>query len=542
MNKNATKRSLLASALALALCVIMLVGTTFAWFTDTASTSVNRIQAGNLKMEVSYKNSTTGNEYAILGEETNIFMQDTLWEPGHVEYAVLNVKNIGSLALKYKLGINIANETGSTNVNDEAFKLSDYIKFAVVEGEADVTDRAALVAAAETAGSKLIKEGYSNESHLNTTGASETVTLVVWMPETVGNDANHAVDAAAPAIDLGITVAATQYNYESDSIGPDYDKNADYPEVQPVTTAEDLKDALTSGEADGKTLKLYSDIATEALNVSGRDVAIDLNGKDLDINESLKVKNSTVVFKDSSDAGDGQITVNNSALNGVIRAEKSDVTIESGKFVSTYANGTSGYARVIRATDSNLTINGGYFENTDAVGSYNYMIEIDDSRNEATTVTINGGEFVSHRSYGYFVTGGGDKWNTKVIINGGIFKAVGSYSYLTNVKGTVEVNDCVYTADNNNIVFGLPKDYSGTNSPKVIVRGGTYSVKDTAHTGGFVYCNKNLSNAYGYIPGTIILDPVNPLKINTKTHTTILSDCGVTQSAVDADGFYTISK
>ena len=50
MKKNTTRRSLLASVLALAMCVTMLVGTTFAWFTDSASTSVNRIEAGKLNV------------------------------------------------------------------------------------------------------------------------------------------------------------------------------------------------------------------------------------------------------------------------------------------------------------------------------------------------------------------------------------------------------------------------------------------------------------------------------------------------------------
>ena len=130
-NKRATKRALLTSVMALVMCVVMLVGTTFAWFTDTASTGVNKIQAGNLKMEVSYKNTSDG-EFKTLNENTNVFMENALWEPGHVEFAVLNVKNIGTLALKYKLGINIANEVGSTNVDGNAFNLSDYIRFAVL--------------------------------------------------------------------------------------------------------------------------------------------------------------------------------------------------------------------------------------------------------------------------------------------------------------------------------------------------------------------------------------------------------------------------
>ena len=54
-NKRATKRALLTSVMALVMCVVMLVGTTFAWFTDTASTGVNKIQAGNLDIELQMK-------------------------------------------------------------------------------------------------------------------------------------------------------------------------------------------------------------------------------------------------------------------------------------------------------------------------------------------------------------------------------------------------------------------------------------------------------------------------------------------------------
>ena len=51
-----TKTKLLSSIAALIVCFAMLIGSTFAWFTDSASTGVNRIQAGNLDIEVSYKN------------------------------------------------------------------------------------------------------------------------------------------------------------------------------------------------------------------------------------------------------------------------------------------------------------------------------------------------------------------------------------------------------------------------------------------------------------------------------------------------------
>ena len=286
-SSKSTKRALISSALAILMCVAMLIGTTFAWFTDTASTGVNKIQAGNLKMEVSYKNTSDGG-FTVLNESTNVFKQDTLWEPGHVEYAVLNVKNIGTLALKYKLGINIAGETGSTNVLGNEFKLSDYIKFGVVDEDLSGKTRDEMVAAVTD--SKLIKEGYSKESHLDTTDANETVTLVVWMPTDVGNKANYKVGAAVPEINLGINVAATQYTHESDSFGNQYDKDAQYPDVAYVAvsapTAEDiaagvnpLANALisgstetgVSGEAKGK---IAADLAAGTFKLTDKEGSV----------------------------------------------------------------------------------------------------------------------------------------------------------------------------------------------------------------------------------------------------------------------------
>ena len=269
-SSKSTKRALLTSVLALLMCVTMLIGTTFAWFTDSASTGVNKIQAGNLKMEVSYKNTSDG-EFTVLNESTNVFKQDTLWEPGHVEYAVLNVKNIGTLALKYKLGINIAGETGSTNVLGNEFKLSDYIKFGVVDEDLSGKTRDEMVAAVTD--SKLIKEGYSKESHLDTTDANETVTLVVWMPTDVGNKANYKVGAAVPEINLGINVAATQYTHESDSFGNQYDKDAQYPDVAytQASTQDELNTALNNPtDANGNpTSKIAVDLKKGSYTLPG---------------------------------------------------------------------------------------------------------------------------------------------------------------------------------------------------------------------------------------------------------------------------------
>ncbi len=233
-----TKRALLTSVLAIVACVAMLIGSTFAWFTDTAGTAVNKIQAGNLDVKLEYKNADT-TEFTEAKANTPVFKENALWEPGHVEYVVLKVSNAGSLALKYRLGINIANETDSTNVDGNAFKLSDYIKFAVLDGDQSGLVRDELVAAAGEGAA--LKAGYTDEDHL-LKGKDKTVTLVVWMPTAVGNEANHKTDAAAPTIDLGIDVLATQYTEEYDSFDNKYDEDA---------AAEEFRQGVTIGGIAG---------------------------------------------------------------------------------------------------------------------------------------------------------------------------------------------------------------------------------------------------------------------------------------------------
>ena len=102
MNESTkTKKALRGSLFALFLCIVLLIGTTFAWFTDTASTGVNKIQAGNLDVELEY--STDCNTWKTANQNTQMFNDDTLWEPGHTEVVYLRVKNAGNLALKYNI-------------------------------------------------------------------------------------------------------------------------------------------------------------------------------------------------------------------------------------------------------------------------------------------------------------------------------------------------------------------------------------------------------------------------------------------------------
>jgi len=270
-----TKRSLIASGLALLMCVSMFVGSTFAWFTDSVATGVNTIVSGNLDVELYYQNdSTTG--WTKPTETSNIFKKDALWEPGHTEVIKLKVVNEGSLALKYQFAINILKESLGINVDNETFKLSDYIHFAILEGDLTLT-REEAVAEAEKATATKLSSKYSQTSFLEKKGQEDVITMVVYMPESVGNKANYKSGTEAPTITLGLHLFATQYTYEADSYGIDYDEGAPWvgdadtswynttdKEFTLTTAAQlaGLAEIVNSGKDTfvGKTIKLGADV------------------------------------------------------------------------------------------------------------------------------------------------------------------------------------------------------------------------------------------------------------------------------------------
>ncbi len=368
MKKTSTKHALLLSVLSLLLCASMLIGTTFAWFTDSVSSVNNIIKSGNLDVELYYQ--TEGQTtWAPVTESTNIFEKDALWEPGHTEVIKLKVVNVGSLALKYYLGVNVAEETGSVNMAGNDFLLSDYIKFGVVEGDQTYT-RDQAVAAVDASANTLKVTYNSDEASLLAQNDGDTdeqvLTMVVYMPTTVGNEANHKTGAATPVIKLGVKLFATQFTYESDSFDNQYDADA---YNRRVSTADEFVDAL----ATGGSVLLMQDIQLDsfALIPAGKEVQLNLNGHTVTAASSdlWAVQNQgklTIV-------GDGEFVGSYTAVysNG-------DLTVNGGTF--TASNGFGLMVDNIYGTeDSVAVINGGTFT---GLGVYN-----------PTDVTINGGTF-----------------------------------------------------------------------------------------------------------------------------------------------------
>lgn len=252
-NTKSTKRALISSALALLLCIAMLVGTTYAWFTDSVSSMNNIIKSGNLDVELEY--SLDGENWAPVTEDVSIFGEDDLWEPGHTVVAALRVKNVGTLALEYALSTSVYLEKEGTNVYGETFKLSDYLEVysspalgEPAEGDEWImeymtnlmfTNREAVLGN----GAAMYKGDFNAElaaSDLLMPGDLNTAFLAITMPTTVGNEANYKTGTAAPYIRFGINLYATQTPYEEDSFGKDYDEDATIDAVEyPVAIVSD---------------------------------------------------------------------------------------------------------------------------------------------------------------------------------------------------------------------------------------------------------------------------------------------------------------
>ena len=276
--KNTTRNALFTSIIALLMCVSMLVGTTFAWFTDEVVTGMNTIAAGNLDVEL----LADGNQ---VDSNTKLFDDVTLWEPGVVVYENLQVANVGTLALQYQMSLNFGNE------NDlNGHKLSEVLQVAVIDKIADGADRATVLAAAKAASNvgELADFYLTGELEAKTESPEQTV-VIFWAPNDNDTDNLYNVNNGQTVsdyeetgdntlrIEFGINLQATQKMSESDSFGPDYDSLAsawdgivgEVPEVDEngvitLTTGAELA-AFAASVNDGtsysgKTVKLGADI------------------------------------------------------------------------------------------------------------------------------------------------------------------------------------------------------------------------------------------------------------------------------------------
>ena len=408
---KATKRTLLLSVLAMLLCMVMLVGTTFAWFTDSASTAVNKIQAGTLDIALL---DTAGN--SLEGETLNFVKaanapadEQILWEPGCTyELQPFKIKNNGNLALKYK------------------------IQIAGIQGDAKLNE--AIVWTYKVGGTA--PADLSAEGHLTAGQETELITISGHMKNTAGNEYQGlSIDG------IGITVVATQDTVEYDSFGNDYDAQAGYPVSAEVSDNASLTEALT-----------------EALNNPGVPVSITLT-------ETIGSSRDLTVTGDVTlNLGQNRLNQSNLAIVGA------DLTVNNGGSLVINATSPEEWAYnagklMADGSGSSLTVNGGAYGDSGANNA-------DVTARNGSVVYLNSGSFSTSGAYGHAVTA---ESGATVYISGGSFSTSGYQSSTIYANGgtivitgldSISANGFNYDVDNGGTII-LSKTVSSSQPTRI---------------------------------------------------------------------------
>ena len=351
-SSKSTKRALISSVLALLMCVAMLIGTTFAWFTDTASTGVNKIQAGNLDVKLMY--STDMQTWKEATDQTKLFDDNALWEPGYTQVVYLKIVNAGKLALKYEAGFskNYTSNRGK-NVNGDWYRVDNYLKIGTAETTTKFANREDVWSAIAATEKTLAKDVMLTDGWITLKAgeSSKPFAVAIYMPTSVGNEANASRLRASSVSGLGIEVRATQATVESDSFDNNYDANA-------ATVLKRVE--YTDGEH------------TVTGNIQANGTAGAIHG--------------TGTAKITVDATTVYGTYVSNYAMAVCASSRSEITIKGGEFANQAPAG-SNLSLIYAEDNAKITIEGGTFKCVSPA----WTLNCNDS--DSATITVKGGSF-----------------------------------------------------------------------------------------------------------------------------------------------------
>ena len=460
-NQKATKRALLTSVMALVMCVVMLVGTTFAWFTDTASTAVNKIQAGTLDVKLLAEDGVTSLEGKTLKwqKAAGAEDEDILWEPGcRYKLQPIIIKNAGTLALKYKIVI--------SGIDGDA-KLNKAIEWTI--NGVSLGEEKPLLA-----------------------GASDTLMIEGHMKEEAGNEYQGlSIDG------IGITVYATQYTHENDSFGNQYDADAGK-DTEYYTLAE--FNALTEIPAGIKNV--YVSIGS----VSLKDGSVVIGNDNLRDKYGRSTSNGEITYTDKAginliiDGGtikDGP-AVDHAADNKIAFKipDKSTVTFKNvkieGFFGLTSAGEDNPYGTPMHGKVASVTFDGCTFD----------ALWLQDGQFYTSQITIKNSTFNKHGNSVYS-SNTNPLWFKNIGQNGGTNVSIDNCVFNTNRPVKVveqEVNG--QTVSITNCTFNMESDTSNKNAAIM------FSTTSAGSTLGNVVVSGNKVNG-----GVVLLTFYDPAQI-----------------------------
>ena len=375
---KSTKKSLLASGLALLVCCSLLIGTTFAWFTDNVTNKDNKSQAGTLNVSLAEWDGAAGG-YVEVGEEP-IFNYD-LWEPGYTDIAAVKIGNEGTLALKYQLDIIAHGASDLAEVIDVYYYQNGNAAEGLPESFAAIQEDAENYVRLGTLSELMeqAKAGGMANGHLEA-GEADFAIIALHMQEDAGNE----YQATSIGSTFDIVLNATQYTSESekDAFGSkDYDKDAKYPVITTVSDIDSLKEALQNpGVPVDVTLDNHLSGVRNALDVTG-DVTLNMGA-----NSIYSVTPTSAADAIVTDGG--SLTVNAEAMSGLnynlgqltADGDGSILTVNGGK----YGESGSGKPQTTATNGGTVVINDGSFNSS---GYQGHAV----TATNGGTVIINGG-------------------------------------------------------------------------------------------------------------------------------------------------------
>ena len=324
--KFSTKKALFSSIFALVICFAMLLGTTFAWFTDSVTSANNIIASGTLEVAMEWADGTEAvpaDDSADWADASAgaIFDYD-LWEPGYVQVRHVKISNNGTLGLKYIVNI---------KADGDVSKLAEVIDVYFVDPAAQVTDRAQLLDEYKIGTLAEVLNGDIDPAQgALTAGDSDTITIAIKMQDLAGNE----YQGLSVGGTFSIQLLATQLAAEEDSFGNDYDADAEFPKV--VDSAASLAAAIAAGGEYVLTQDITGVNANTAITVpAGVDFTLDLNGHTISasanktgnqelflVKGNMTVKNGSIELVAENNQGWGAMaTIFDVTAGGVLNLE-----------------------------------------------------------------------------------------------------------------------------------------------------------------------------------------------------------------------------
>ena len=276
-----TQQQVVCSLLVLVMTISALIGTTFAWFTDTVSSNGNIITSGNLDAEMHWSDellAADSDEWQD-ANGTPVFNYNN-WEPGYTEVRYVKVSNAGSLNFRWKLTI---------EADGEVTDLSDVINVYYVNPVTAELTKDALAALTPTGTlTDVLDNKTSIEGRQLTPGSSQILAIAFHMDELAGNDYQK---KALCEGGFSLKLLATQDIGESDSYGDDYDKNA----------FADIFAGFQGGSAGAGVTTNDEGATTSEVSMSGGDVSAVVPAG-VKVNDGVKSLNLVVSMLDNSEA------------------------------------------------------------------------------------------------------------------------------------------------------------------------------------------------------------------------------------------------